>query len=75
MSDKNYERLSDHILKALAFALVQKDLTIADILSSALEMSMTRAAGGKNFSERREFTSEVENVLNRLEALRKVTRR
>ena len=74
MSEKNYERLSDYVLKALQVALKQKDLTIADILSNALEMSMTRGAGGKDFVERREFTDEVENAFTQLEALRKAPR-
>ena len=74
MSEKNYERLSDTVLKALQLALDQKDLTISDLLSRALEMAMTRGAGGKDFVERREFTEEVESTLNQLEALRHVTR-
>lgn len=74
MSEKNYERLSDHVLKALQMALAQKDLTIADSLSHALEMALTRGAGGKGFVERREFTIEVENAFTQLEALRRAPR-
>jgi len=74
LSEKNYERLSDTVLKALKLALEQKDLAVGDLLSRALEMAMTRGAGGKNFVERREFTDEVESALNQLEALRKVSR-
>jgi hypothetical protein len=74
LSEKKYERLSDNILKALTLALTQKDLAICDLLSRALEMSMTRGAGGKDFVERREFTTEVEDALDQLEALRKVSR-
>lgn len=55
-------------------ALAQKDLAIADILSRALEMAMTRGAGGRDFIERREFTDEVEVALNKLDALRKAPR-
>ena len=74
MSEKKYERLSDTILKALTLALEQKDVAISDLLSRALEMAMTRGAGGKDFVERREFTAEVESALDQLEALRKVSR-
>jgi hypothetical protein len=69
--DKPYQRLSDKILPALNLALEQKDLAIAESLTRALEMSMTRGAGGKDFVERREFTGEVEKALGALEALRK----
>ncbi len=48
----------------------QKDLAIAD-LDLALDRAMTRGAGGKDFVERREFTIEVEDVLKKLDALRK----
>ena len=74
MSEKKYERLSDTILKALILSLEQKDVAISDLLSRALEMAMTRGAGGKDFVERREFTAEVESALDQLEALRKVSR-
>jgi len=74
MAERNYERLSDNILKALALAVEQKDLAIADLLSSALDRALTRRAGGKDFVERREFTAEVENVLEKLSALRKSSR-
>jgi hypothetical protein len=69
--EKKYERLSDTILKALALAVQQKDLAIADLLSLALDRALTRGAGGKDFVERREFTDEVEDVLKKLEELRK----
>ena len=74
MTKKNYERLSDHILVALTLALAQKDLVVADLLSSALEMTMTRGAGGRDFVERREFTAEVENAMVQLDVLRKSAR-
>jgi len=74
MAEKNYERLSDVVLKALALAVEQKDLAIADLLGLALDRAMTRGAGGKDFVERREFTDEVENVLNKLKALREARR-
>jgi hypothetical protein len=74
MSEKKYERLSDNILKALTLALEQKDLAISDLLSRALDMAMTRGAGGKEFVERREFTEEVESAMNKLAVLRQTTR-
>jgi hypothetical protein len=52
----------------------QKDLAIADLLSLALDRALTRGAGGKDFVERREFTAEVESVLDKLVALRKAPR-
>ena len=74
MSNKNYERLSDKVLEALKLALEQKDSVIADFLVNLLELAMTRSAGGKDFVERREFTSEVESALNRLNILRQSAR-
>ena len=74
MSNKNYERLSDKVLEALKLALEQKDAAIADLLGKVLELAMTRSAGGKDFVERREFTSEVESALSRLSTLRQSAR-
>ena len=74
MAEENFERLSDGVLAALALALEQKDLAVAELLSRALEMAMTRGAGGKDFVERRAFTKGVEKALNDLEALRKASR-
>ena len=44
--DRPYQRLSDLILEAMSLSLSQKDVAISDILSRALEMSITRNAGG-----------------------------
>lgn len=74
MAEDNFERLSDEILSALVLSLDQKDLAIAELLNRALEMAMTRGAGGKNFVERRTFSEEVEKALGKLEALRKESR-
>lgn len=74
MASNGYQRLSDKILPALILALEQKDLAIADALNRALELSMTRNAGGKNFVERREFAVDVEKALDQLDALRKAGR-
>lgn len=73
-SERTYQRLSDKILAALLLALEQRDLALADMLSRALEMSMTRGAGGAGFVERRDFTSEVEGAFDRLAGLRKEAR-
>lgn len=72
--EKDYFRLSDKVLEALQLALEQKDLAIAEFLTRALEMAMTRGAGGKGFTERREFSGEVEQALSRLDALKKEAR-
>jgi hypothetical protein len=72
MSDqKNYQRLSDLILEALTLSLEQKDVVISDILSRALEMSITRNAGGRDFIERRDLSSDVELALEKLYALKR----
>lgn len=72
MSDqKNYQRLSDLILEALHLALEQKDVVISDILSRALEMSITRNAGGRDFIERRDLSADVELALEKLYALKR----
>jgi len=74
MIEKNNERLGDRILVALALALEQKDAAISDLLGRALEMSLTRGAGGKGFVERRDFTDDVKKCLLRLDALRKTAK-
>lgn len=63
-------RLSDRILSALQLALDQKDVTIADTLVRALEMSMTRNTGGDMFVERREYPQEMEDLMDRLDELK-----
>lgn len=68
---KNYQRLSDLILEALTLALEQKDVVISDILSRALEMSITRNAGGRDFIERRDLSKDVELALEKLYALKR----
>ena len=74
MTEKGQERLSDMVLTALILALEQKDFAVSELLKSALEMSMTRGAGGKDFVERREFADEVQEALVSFDALRKVSR-
>ena len=74
MAEKGQERLSDLVLAALTLALEQKDFDVSELLKSALEMSMTRGAGGKDFVERREFADEVQDALISFDALRKASR-
>ena len=67
---KNWLRLSDRILYSLELALDQEDLPISEALNSALEMSMTRNAGGGEFIERRHYPEAMEDALSRLQKLR-----
>ncbi len=71
---KQYQRLSDLVTQAMRLALDQKDVAIADILSRALEMSLTRNAGGRDFLERREMSDEVNKALDDLIALKKAAK-
>ena len=76
MTDNNnvdhmeYKRLSDYVYDALRVALDQGDLEIAEILTRALEQSMTRHTGGDNFEERREFSDNFQDALVDLQELR-----
>ena len=65
-----YKRLSDRILFALELAVEQDDLAIATDLVHAMEKSITRAAGGASFAERRELAPEYEAVLTQYEELK-----
>jgi len=58
-----YKRLSDRILFALELAVEQGDLGISKNLVAAMEQAITRATGGKDFSERRELSPEYDAVL------------
>jgi hypothetical protein len=73
-SEKTYQRLSDLVVQAMRLALDQKDVAVADILSRALEMSLTRNAGGRGFIERRELTKEIDKALDDLIALKKAAK-
>ncbi len=68
--DKDFIRLSDRILSALELALGQDDLKIAELLTKALEQSMTRNTGGGEFIERRDYPPEIERAMDKLYALR-----
>jgi hypothetical protein len=68
--EKDKIRLSDRILSALELALEQEDLKIAELLTRALELSMTRNTGGGEFIERRDYPPEIERAMDRLYDLR-----
>lgn len=63
-------RISDRILFALDLALAQDDLAIAEELVKALDISMTRNSGGEDFVERRDYPEQIEDMMDRLDALR-----
>jgi hypothetical protein len=65
-----YKRLSDRILFALELSVEQQDLPISKDLVAAMEKSITRASGGKDFVERRELAPEYDAVLTQYETLR-----
>lgn len=69
-NEKDKIRLSDRILSALELALEQEDLKIAEILTRAMEMSMTRNTGGGEFIERRDYPPELERAMDKLYDLR-----
>ena len=70
MENIDRQRLSDRVLEALQMSLAQDDLSISEILAHALELALTRGAGGEDFVERREFSSDVEQAFNDLDELR-----
>ena len=67
-------RLSDRILSALELSLKQGDVKIAEALTRALEMAMTRNSGGGEFVERRDYPPEMEEAMNKLQTLKDKTR-
>ena len=69
--DKPRRRLADLILVALETAIEQRDETIAALLLQALDLSMTRGAGGPEFVERRTVPPAIARALERLDALRR----
>ncbi len=68
-NDDKHARLSDRILSAMELALEQEDIQIAEILTNALDMSMTRNAGGGDFVERRDYSPAMEAAMARLHEL------
>ena len=69
--EKDKIRLSDRILSALELSLEQDDLKIAELLTRAMEQSMTRNTGGGEFIERRDYPPEIEKAMDKLNFLRK----
>ncbi len=67
--DTDKIRLSDRILSALELAISQEDLKVAEQLTKALELSMTRNSGGGEFIERRDYPPEIEAAMDKLHAL------
>ena len=65
----DYQRLSDLVLEALKLAIEQEDKEVSQQLVKTLELAMTRKSGGAGFVERREFTEDVENVLEKASSL------
>lgn len=64
------QRLSDRVLDALNLAIEQEDLKTAEHLEKALELAMTRLAGGREFVERRDYPPEIEAAMDSLQKLR-----
>lgn len=70
---KTHERLSDKILTALEYSLYQEDAAIAELLVNALELSITRDAGGSDFVEKRNYPAEIATALEKYHALKNKT--
>ncbi|MGH1398243.1 MAG: hypothetical protein ACRBCT_03420 [Alphaproteobacteria bacterium] len=68
--ENNHIRLSDRILSALQLSLSQEDVPIAEALTHALELALTRNSGGGEFVERRDYPPEVEEAMAKLDALK-----
>lgn len=68
--DHEITRLSDRILSALELSLEQDDLKVSELLTRALEHSMTRNTGGGEFVERRDYPAEIERAMDKLYVLR-----
>jgi|GEM_PF-1739750 len=66
----NDRRLGDRILFALELALEPSDVKVAEVLCSALELTMTRF-GGKLAMDRREIPAEMLEAMDRLAHLRR----
>lgn len=64
------QRLSDRIVFAMELAINQGDYKTGEILARALELSMTRMAGGGGFTERRDYPAHVEKLMVKLDELR-----
>ena len=67
-----YRRLSDKVIEALELAIQQEDVQISEYLANALELALTRNAGGGGFVERREISEGVVSLLEKYEHLKKL---
>tara|TARA_Y100001936_G_scaffold66348_1_gene65269 strand:- start:1792 stop:1986 length:195 start_codon:yes stop_codon:yes gene_type:complete len=63
------KRLSDRIVHALELAVEQGDSDISLILAGALELALTRQAGGQGFSERRSYSDALDELMTRAKSL------
>lgn len=70
LDERSKIRLSDRILSALELALEQDDVKIAELLTNAMELSMTRNTGGGEFIERRDYPPEIEDAMDKLNELK-----
>ncbi len=64
-------RLSDRILSALELSLEQEDVKVAELLTRAMELAMTRNTGGGEFIERRDYPPEIEKAMDKLNELKR----
>lgn len=71
LDERSKIRLSDRILSALELSLEQGDVKIAEYLTSAMELSMTRNTGGGEFIERRDYPPEIEKAMDKLQELKR----
>lgn len=72
LDERTKIRLSDRILSALELSLEQDDIKISELLTRALELSMTRNTGGGEFIERRDYPPEIERAMDKLNDLKKI---
>ena len=70
-TQNNHIRLSDKVLEALEIALEQGDIQVSEQLVTALDLSLTRASGGQEFVERRDYPKRVEDALDKYHLLRR----
>ena len=69
-ANRPYVRISDLLLDAFDEAVVQREVEIAEVLHTALELVMTRRAGPKDV-DKRDVPQSFLDSYERLETLRK----
>ena len=67
---RRYVRISDLLMDAFDEAILQRELPVAEVLHTALELVMTRRAGPKNI-DKRDVPQSVLDTYERLKALRR----